>query len=154
MDSAEKDSVAGSVDSNGYVVVSVNNKGHYAHKIIWEMHSGEIPNGYEVDHIDRNRANNNLNNLRIVTRKQNSQNHNMRDDNTTGVTGVYLTKNKTCSYWSANCSVGGKILKKHFSIDKLGFEEAKRMAIACRESMIRSLNNQGCNYTTTHGEKV
>ena len=44
------------------------------HRLIWETFVGEIPEGMEIDHIDTNKANNNLDNLRCVTPKENSNN--------------------------------------------------------------------------------
>jgi len=38
----------------------------YVHRLIWQAFFGEIPKGYEVDHIDFNRSNNRLNNLRVI----------------------------------------------------------------------------------------
>ena len=52
-----------------------HNRKHYrTYRVIWEMHHGSIPKDREIDHIDRDRKNNNLSNLRLVTRSQNMQN--------------------------------------------------------------------------------
>jgi len=40
-------------------------------RLVYEAHLGTIPKGYEIDHIDGDRSNNNLDNLRMVTRQQN-----------------------------------------------------------------------------------
>ena len=42
-----------------------------AHRIIYQTLVGDIPKGYEIDHIDHNRQNNSIDNLRIVTHSQN-----------------------------------------------------------------------------------
>jgi hypothetical protein len=61
----------------GYVVFSVNCNGKkeriYAHRYAWYLHYGELPNNF-IDHIDGNRANNILTNLRDVTKQQNGFN--------------------------------------------------------------------------------
>ena len=48
----------------------------YVHRMVYEAFKGEIPEGMEIDHIDRNRQNNNPDNLRVVTRSENNKNRN------------------------------------------------------------------------------
>lgn len=60
--------------SNGYLVANINGKQDYMHRIVWKAFMGEIPQGYEIDHIDGDVTNNDVNNLRCVTPKQNRSN--------------------------------------------------------------------------------
>lgn len=46
-------------------------KAAYIHRLVWESFNGEIPNGYEVNHIDGNKENPRLDNLELVTRAGN-----------------------------------------------------------------------------------
>lgn len=41
------------------------------HRLVWETFVGKIKSGYEIDHIDGDRHNNQLSNLRVVTRSEN-----------------------------------------------------------------------------------
>lgn len=50
-------------------------KFNYVHRLVYETYMGPIPENLEVDHIDGNPHNNNLENLRVVTRKQNTRTH-------------------------------------------------------------------------------
>ncbi|WP_436868476.1 HNH endonuclease signature motif containing protein, partial [Enterobacter hormaechei] len=42
--------------------------------MIWEMHNGPIPQNMEIDHINRIKLDNRLENLRLATRRQNACN--------------------------------------------------------------------------------
>jgi hypothetical protein len=44
--------IAGTLRSDGYIGIYINKKYHMAHRVIWEMFSGEIEGGLFVDHID------------------------------------------------------------------------------------------------------
>lgn len=80
---------AGSVSKlHGYRKIRLNGRMLYAHRIVWEMHNGKIPNGYEIDHIDHNRDNNNIKNLRCVHPSVNDKNLSLPKTSTTGVIGV------------------------------------------------------------------
>lgn len=68
------DHVYGYVDMYGYIQVHINHKTYRAHRVIWEMLKGPIPEGYVIDHIDGNKCNNRINNLRLATPMQNNAN--------------------------------------------------------------------------------
>jgi hypothetical protein len=61
----------------GLLSMSVNNNGYAragnssVHKIVWETFKGEVPVGYDVDHIDNDKRNNKLENLQLLTHKEN-----------------------------------------------------------------------------------
>jgi hypothetical protein len=66
----------GSLDQrSGYRNISIRSKTQLEHRVIWEMHHGEIPDGYQVDHINRVRDDNRIENLRLVTPGQNRLNN-------------------------------------------------------------------------------
>lgn len=66
------DSEAGSL-SQGYKKVDINGRKYQVHRIIWRMYSGKWPENY-IDHIDGDKLNNKITNLREVTNRENTQN--------------------------------------------------------------------------------
>ena len=44
---------------------------NYVHRLVWEVFIGEIPIGYEINHIDHDKQNNALGNLELVTHSMN-----------------------------------------------------------------------------------
>jgi hypothetical protein len=76
---------AGCINSNGYIIVG--RRRILAHRIAWCLHYGDWPNGI-IDHVDRNRTNNRIENLRIASRAQNMHNAGAPANNTTGARGV------------------------------------------------------------------
>lgn len=84
-------SIAGSVESNGYVRIRILGKKVLAHRIAWAIYYGEFPNqGVDIDHVDGDKSNNRISNLRLATRSQNCANRPAPRVNTSGFKGVYL----------------------------------------------------------------
>ena len=83
--------------TRGYILVRIGNRLYRAHRIIWEMHHGPIPKGNELDHIDTNRANNRLSNLRVCTHAQNCLNRGANKNNRFGLKGVLMCEGRIIS---------------------------------------------------------
>jgi hypothetical protein len=64
---------AGTLQSKGYVAVMVNGKGYRAHRIIWMMIHGLFPPD-ELDHVNHQRDDNRIENLRLATSQENKRN--------------------------------------------------------------------------------
>ena len=84
---------AGTFDAYGYVSIKFKNKFYKAHRLAWLYVHGEMPQG-EIDHVDHQHANNQIENLRVVNRKQNSENTRMHTDNVSGFKGVTFDKRR------------------------------------------------------------
>lgn len=62
-------------NGNGYLKVHLSKLGNYfVHQLVLNAFIGQKPEGYECDHRDRNRYNNDLSNLRYVSRRENAKN--------------------------------------------------------------------------------
>lgn len=95
-----------SMDKDGYLRVRLDGVRHKAHRIIWMMKVGSIPEGMVIDHINHNKSDNRLSNLRLVAVETNNRNAPMRADNTSGVTGVNW--NERAKKYQATISISGK----------------------------------------------
>jgi hypothetical protein len=100
------DRTAGRGSGSGYIRIFIDGKFYYAHRVILQMNNIDIPAGMQVDHIDHNRANNRLENLRVVTHQRNAQNISMPADNISGVIGVGWSK--ASSKHIAYITIGGR----------------------------------------------
>ncbi len=87
-------SIAGCPNDTGRIRVRLLGRWYKAHRIIWEMHNGPIPEGYEIDHLDHDPSNNRLNNFRLVLGKENAKNRPKNKNNTSGYIGVYWDKER------------------------------------------------------------
>lgn len=80
---------AGHPNNHGYIKIIFRGQGYNASRIAWKLHYREDPpRDREIDHINRDRADNRIENLRLVDGSQNCLNRNVRVTNTSGVTGV------------------------------------------------------------------
>lgn len=92
-------------DREGYLVVGIDSKLYRAHRVIWLYKTGYWPKN-DIDHIDRDKANNRFSNLRDVTRAENKQNQVAKKGSKSGVKGVSWDDKR--KHWSAEITVNGK----------------------------------------------
>lgn len=71
--------------ANGYYYMSLSNKMWSVHKVLWVLYNGDIPKGYVVDHIDRDRSNNLIDNLRLASTSENSWNRKEQHNKQSGL---------------------------------------------------------------------
>lgn len=104
----------GTLKSNGYIELWCINKVYKAHRLAWLYVYGEWPSK-AIDHINRNRSDNRICNLRDVSIGDNNKNCKMNDNNTSGTKGVVWRKD-TCK-WNARIGVGGKQVSLGYFIE-------------------------------------
>lgn len=156
--------VAGTVTVQGYVHITIDGYIYRAHRLVWLYVYGCFPDTEDkcfVDHIDQNRSNNRVANLRVVSGSENMRNQKMHSTNTSGFFGVdriiipnNSKKNpRTNYYWRSSWyDENGKSWSKKFNIETYGENGAKQMAIDYRAEQLRLLElNFGITYSERHG---
>lgn len=68
--------LAGNVSKNGYLTLTVYGKKYYAHRVAWKMYYGEDPKKSLLDHKNRIKTDNRIDNLRMATDLMNKHNNN------------------------------------------------------------------------------
>jgi hypothetical protein len=93
----------------GYRTGCINKIAVRAHRVVWAMVHGKWPEK-EIDHINGNRADNRIENLRLVSAKENRKNAQIYNSNTSGVTGVHkiIRNGNWNGCWRAVINIDGK----------------------------------------------
>jgi hypothetical protein len=119
---------SGYVGVNGYRHVCLNRRSYPAHRIIWVHVYGSIPDGAEIDHINGDKLDNRISNLRLASHAQNGRNAKVRCDNRSGYKGVSWSKKDRV--WCAFIHVDGRA--KYLG----GFPTPEKASSAYREAAL------------------
>lgn len=82
---------AGYTSKNGYIFIRIDGNLYRSHRLVWLVENGKFPD-LEIDHIDGNRSNNYIYNLREVSKIENQKNQGIRIDNISGHSGIMWYK--------------------------------------------------------------
>lgn len=107
------DKPAGSIHKTGYRHVTWMGKVHKVHRLIFLMHHGYLPP--EVDHINGDRADNRIENLRAANRSENQCNRPALASNTSGYPGV--SWHKKSKAWMVRVMKNGKTVVQEYFKD-------------------------------------
>ena len=133
---ARANKIAGSIYSTGYRRIRIRGTRYRAHRLTWLWHHGSWPDG-PLDHINGDRLDNRIENLRVVTTQENQKNRKVPCNNSSGVVGVCFHKQH--QKWAAQIWIDGK--PKH-----IGHFEDFNEAVAARKAA--EIDN---NYHENHG---
>jgi hypothetical protein len=128
----------GSFDKDGYVKIGINKKTYQAHRLAWFYVHGTWPKD-QIDHINGDKQDNRIDNLRVVTGAENSRNQPSRCVGKCHVPGVLWLKRD--QVWIAQIKVNKKMIH-------LGRFKDVDDAIAARQSA-----NKKYGYHPNHGRK-
>ena len=101
----------GSFDKDGYLIIKIKGRQFKAHRLAWFLVYGEFPKS-ELDHINRIRSDNRIENLRESNRQQQNKNKSFPVNPKTGVIGVYVDHTKRLKKKYA-FKFGGKTYRFH-----------------------------------------
>lgn len=130
---------------DGYLEGSVDGRLYLAHHIVWIYFNGQVPEGMEIDHRNRNKSDNSISNLRLVTKSQNAWNASLRSDSTSGWKGV--TFNKKGQMWYAQIQAHGK--RRHIGQFTDPLDAASAYNLAAYQ-----LHGEFARYNEPEGEAV
>lgn len=99
---SEKEAFTG--NTHDYKRGGIFNKMYRAHRVIWAMETGAWPVD-QIDHINHDKTDNRIKNLRVVTNQENTKNQAMNSNNTSGHNGVCWAKRN--NKWQAMIGVDG-----------------------------------------------
>lgn len=114
----------------GYLRITVCGHSHYAHRLAWLYVHGVLPD-CEVDHINGNKSDNRISNLRLASRLENAQNkHRPQSNNKSGHLGI--SWHKKAKKWQVHiCSCR----KRHYLGVFETIEEAQIAYLKAKQTM-------------------
>lgn len=123
---------AGTVTTNGaYLNIGINYKRYPAHHLVWLYFHGGLPK--RLDHIDGNRLNNRIENLREADPSQNRMNVSVGKNNTSGVKGVS---------WSADRNRWWVTVQAYGVLHNIGYFTDLKEAADARESAAKRIHGE------------
>lgn len=147
-----KDAVAGH-KSNRYWTVTHRQKEYIVSRVIYCLTYGSIPSDKLIDHIDGDKFNNNVKNLRLVDHEINGRNRKKNANNKTGHTGISRVTipnraNSYNEYYRVLIKLKSRKITKSFNIAVFGEELALQKAVEYKQSLSDLLQSDG--YTERH----
>jgi hypothetical protein len=97
--------VVGWSNKIGYLAVQIDGQKHYCHRLAWLYSYGYLPE-HNIDHINRNKKDNRIKNLREISQQCNTRNNGNRKNNSSGVKGV--SWNTTDKVWVVQITANWK----------------------------------------------
>jgi hypothetical protein len=127
--------IAGTLTYQGYVQIAIDGKLYLGHRLAWLYMTGSFPS-LQIDHKDRNEANNVFTNLRLATPTQNQWNTGTQINNKCGLKGVSRLIN---GRWMAR-------ITNHYKTKYLGTYSTPEEAHAAYRRAAAEMNGEFANF--------
>ena len=88
----------GTICKSGYKAITINGKREYEHRLVWKKYYGNIPKGFQVHHINGNKLDNRIENLKLISNSEHQKIHSKQARlgcDRTGIAPVNKTKEET-----------------------------------------------------------
>ena len=138
--------VTGSINSRGYLQITVGNRTVLKHRYIWESFAKlRLLPGMQVDHINGNKLDNRMRNLRVVNNALNNQNKRRRKDSQCQYKGVIKRRNGT---FAACITIFGQVLRRE------GFTSERDAALWYDEQAWEANLEQNCMFQLNFPDRI
>lgn len=117
-------SSAGTITLTGYRKVRFKGSSYFAHRVAWFLYYCNQPK--EIDHINHDRLDNRISNLREVSRKENLRNKGLTKINRSGTMGVRWDKDR--NRWRSSIKIDGKLIHLGRYLKKIDAIAARKAA--------------------------
>lgn len=125
--------VKGKTEKSGYKRMPISHNLYLTHRLIWMWHNGTEPEA--IDHIDHDRLNNRIENLRPASKNENARHQVLPVNNTSGYYGVSWNGLMKGGSWSANVCVNSKLIS-------LGYYHNKKDAVMAYNDATMKLHGE------------
>jgi len=122
---------------NGYLNIKIQGRCYRAHRIAWMIHHGEWPDGY-VDHINHQKDDNRIHNLRLCNHSQNKANQSLSTMNTSGYKNI-SKQTAGRSGWRIRMTHNGK----RYEWSRMKLDDAIKLAKAKRLELFGNFAHDG-----------
>lgn len=143
---AQPGKVVGCLHASGYLITSIKKKQFQVHRLIYQIcHQIELAPEVSIDHVDGNKLNNLIENLRPCTVKQNSCNKKKPKNNTSGYKNIFKHSIWEGGVYKTFWKVTVRISKEHKQARFPYTDEGLNEAILCRDTLLKELHREFAN---------
>lgn len=128
-------------NAHGYLTICVRGFKILEHHAIWLFHNGDLPEGFVIDHWDKDPTNNRIENLRLCTQAENAKNRTKNKRATSKYKGVRWSKRE--GKWAAEIAVDSQTIWLGYFTEEVAAARAYNEAATVHHKEFATLNDLG-----------